>query len=188
MIWLVGLLCALLLVALVARAAALLEAKRSGLPAGVLLYGDTGMPVGRITPIMTDHEGVRQEKPLVSEALGLVGRPDYLVRTREGVIPIEVKSAACPPGRTPYDSHVAQLAAYCLLVEDVLGAPPHYGVIRYRDCEVRVDYTREVRDGLLALLGEMRKARAADEVHRSHQEARRCAKCSMRDVCDESLA
>jgi len=34
----------------------------------------------------------------------------------------------------------------------------------------------------------MRAARDAGEVHRSHEDPRRCAGCSMRDVCTESLA
>ena len=53
---------------------------------------------------------------------------------------------------------------------------------------VRADYTREVQDEIIALLGEMRAAHMADEGHRSRQEARRSSQCSMRDVCTESLA
>ena len=120
--------------------------------------------------------------------LGLVGRPDYLIEAEGGVVPVEIKSTACPADGRPYDSHVAQLAAYCLLVEDVLGEPVPFGVIRYRDREVRVEYTDELREHALALLEEMRAARDAEEVHRSHDDPRRCAGCSMRDVCTEALA
>ena len=188
MIWLFLLLCLLLVVALAAAAAARRETKQAGLPAGTLLYSDTGTPVGRIAPAEVGAEGVRQERPLVSASLGLVGRPDYLIGVEGGVVPVEIKSAASPAGGRPYDSHVAQLAAYCLLAEDVLGARVPFGVIRYRDREVRVEFTDGLRGHALALMEEMRDARDAEEVHRSHEDPRRCAGCSMRDVCTESLA
>ncbi|HST52485.1 MAG TPA: CRISPR-associated protein Cas4 [Pyrinomonadaceae bacterium] len=188
MIWLATLLCALVVIAALARVAALRESKRSGLPEGSLIYSDTGKPVGRIAPAEVGKEGIRQEKPLVSGALELVGRPDYLIESDDGVVPVEVKSAACPSDGRPRDSHVAQLAAYCLLVEDVLGARVPFGVIKYRDRDVRVEYTEELKDWALALVEEMRGATCEDEVHRSHEDPRRCAGCSLRDVCTESLA
>lgn len=188
MIWLIIFLCLLAFAAAAARAASRREASRSGLPAGTLLYSDTGRPVGRLAPAEVGAEGFKQEKPLVSTALGLVGRPDYLVEAEGGVVPVEVKSASSPADGRPYDSHVAQLAAYCLLVEDLLGASVPYGVIRYRDREVRVEFTDGLRAQALALVEEMRAARDAEEVHRSHEDPRRCAGCSMRDVCTEALA
>jgi CRISPR-associated exonuclease Cas4 len=178
----------LLLITLVSRVAARRASRRSGLPGGQLLYSDTGYPVGRIGSIEKNQEGARQEKPLTSRSHGLTGRPDYLVRTEEGIIPIEVKSTRCPASGRPYDSHVMQVAAYCLLVEDVVRESVPYGIIRYSDREVIVEYTVELRDELMMLLEEMREARAADDVHRSHREARRCSGCSMREVCTESLA
>ncbi|PYS75461.1 MAG: hypothetical protein DMF66_19630, partial [Acidobacteria bacterium] len=96
MIWLVLLLCLLILAAATAATAARREARRTGLPAGALLYSDTGRPVGRIAPTEVGAEGVRQERPLVSSLLGLVGRPDYLIEAEGGVVPVEIKSTACP--------------------------------------------------------------------------------------------
>ncbi|HJQ35456.1 MAG TPA: CRISPR-associated protein Cas4, partial [Pyrinomonadaceae bacterium] len=172
--------------------AAARESKRAGLPAGALLYSDTGRPVGRLAPAETGRDGKKQEKPLVSETLRLIGRPDYLIEVDEGVVPVEVKSTASPAGGRPYDSHLAQLAAYCLLVEDVLGARVPYGLVKYRDREVRVEYTPELRETALALMADMNEDMRASaegrEVHRSHDDPRRCAGCSLRDVCTESLA
>ena len=188
MIYLLVALAVLLLVAALARAAARRAGQSSGLPAGRLVYSDTGFAVGRLRPAEKNEEGVRQERPLVSRRFGLTGRPDYLVRTKEGIIPVEVKSTRSPAGGRPYDSHVMQLAAYCLLAEDALGAEVPYGVIRYSDDEVTVDYTPELRDELLTLLEEMWEARRAEDVHRSHTDPRRCKGCSMREHCDERLA
>lgn len=178
----------LLLIALLARAAAGRAGQASGLPAGRLVYSDTGYAVGRVAPIEKNKEGVKQERPLVSRRYGLTGRPDYLVRTDEGIVPVEAKSTRLPATGRPYDSHVMQLAVYCLLAEDALDADVPYGVIRYSDGEVTVDYTPELRDELLALLEEMREARAAPFVHRSHDDVRRCRGCSVREHCVERLA
>ena len=192
MIWLSLLLFLLVVAATLAARAAARESKRAGLPAGALLYSDTGRPVGRVAGTEVGRDGKRQERPLVSEALELVGRPDYLIEVEGGVVPVEVKSTACPAGGRPYDSHLAQLAAYCLLVEDVLGANVPYGLVKYRDREVRVEYTEELRGWALALVEELKADMNAsangEEVHRSHDAPRRCAGCSLRDVCTESLA
>ncbi len=182
------LLCVLVFAAWFAGRAARRESERSGLPKGSVIYSDTSKPVGRIAPAEVGREGVKQERPLRSETLGLVGRPDYLIETGGGVVPVEAKSAVVPPDGRPRDSHVAQLAAYCLLVEDVLGASVPYGLIKYRDRKVRVEYTPELKESALALIEEMNDAAHADEVHRSHEDPRRCAGCSLRDVCTESLA
>ncbi|HEX8188407.1 MAG TPA: PD-(D/E)XK nuclease family protein [Pyrinomonadaceae bacterium] len=192
MIWLTLLLLLLVAAAALAARAATREAKRAGLPAGALLYSDTGRPVGRVAPAETGRDGKKQERPLVSEALELVGRPDYLIEAEGGVVPVEVKSTPCPAGGRPYDSHLAQLAAYCLLVEDVLGRTVPYGLVKYRDREMRVEYTDEMREQALALVEELKADMGAsargEEVHRSHDDPRRCAGCSLRDVCTESLA
>jgi CRISPR-associated exonuclease Cas4 len=178
----------LLLVALGAWLAARRGARRAGLPEGRIVYSDTGTPVGSIAPITLNERGERQEKPLLSHRHGLTGRPDYLVRTDEGIVPVEAKSTTCPANGVPYESHLMQLASYCLLVEDAIGEAVPFGVIRYRDRQLRVDYTDELRETLLELLAEMREARRAPDVHRSHDERARCAACSYREICVESLA
>jgi CRISPR-associated exonuclease Cas4 len=187
MTFLFFLLVALVAVAVVSALAARGSRRRSGLPTGELLYGDTGFAVGKLSPTEKGREGVKQEKPLVSEAYGLKGRPDYLVRVDRGIVPVEVKSTKRPASGA-YDSHIMQLAAYCLLVEEVTGASVPYGIIRYADAEVLIDYTPELRDELIELLYEMDEAREAMDVHRSHGDARRCSRCSMREICEEALA
>jgi len=177
----------LLLITLISHVASRRSSQRTGLPDGQLLYSDTGFPVGRISSIEKNQQGVKQEKALISRLYGLVGRPDYLVQADEGIIPIEVKSTKCPGNGRAYDSHIMQLAAYCLLVEDVIERSVPYGIIRYSDREIIVSYTDELRDELMILLEEMREAFEADDVHRSHREERRCAGCSMKEICTESL-
>jgi hypothetical protein len=61
--------------------------RRTGLPAGEVVYSDTGA-------------WQRCESPMVSQRHGLTGRPDYLVHTKGATIPVEVKSSRRPA--TPY--------------------------------------------------------------------------------------
>lgn len=146
---------------------------RSGLPCGRVLYADTG--VWR-----------RPAQPLFSTQYGLTGKPDYLVEESGSLIPVEVKSGFCPS--TLYSSHRLQLAAYCLLVEEACGQAPPYGILRYRDEAVAVDYTPALRDALLTTLQAMRQDHAAEWVPRRHDHAARCRACGFHRHCVEALA
>ena len=145
----------------------------SGLPAGRVVYSDTG-------------GWSRPEKPLFSAALQLTGKPDYLVRQGAAYIPVEVKSGRAP-AEGPYASHVYQLAAYCALVAETYHHRPAYGLIKYADRTLSVDFTPALEAELSDLLDEMRADGAADDVARSHSSAARCRACGFREECDESL-
>ncbi len=149
--------------------------RRSGLPAGEIVYEDTSGD---------DSEA------LFSQHYGLQGKPDYLLDEEDGdgLIPVEVKSSAAPRNGRPYPSHLMQLACYFLLVEDVLDCPAPYGLLRYRDRTLRVENTNELREELLDVLDEMREILQDGEAQRSHNQARRCAGCSVAYACDERLA
>jgi CRISPR-associated exonuclease Cas4 len=146
----------------------------------------TGLPQGEV--VYTDTGGWgRLEKPLVSQRLQLVGKPDYLVRDGNSYIPVEVKSGNAPP-RGPYDSHIYQLAAYCALVTEAYGRRPSHGLIKYVDKTLMVDYTSELENDLLDLLGAIQEDSEADDVSRSHNSVARCRGCGFKEVCEESLS
>lgn len=172
---LILLLIALLLSALLAYGAARRARHRAQLPSGKILYSDTGPEK-------------RRARTLVSLRHGLKGRPDYLVETEDGIVPVEIKSAAFPRSGRPHEAHIMQLACYCLLCEETTGASVAYGLIRYRDGEARIEFTEELRSRLLSLLDEMRRAKRLAVIHRSHSQPPRCAACGFREVCAESLA
>jgi CRISPR-associated exonuclease Cas4 len=151
------------------------QRRRSSLPPGRVLYRDT-------------IQGERPHQTFISLKYGLKGRPDYIVEARQGLIPIEIKSGLRPLTGRPYDSHLMQLVCYCLLLEENFEEPVPFGIIRYRDGEIKVNFTSQLRTRLLALLDEMREARATAVVKRNHSHARRCAGCGFRDLCDQSLA
>lgn len=152
--------------------------RQTGLPAGEVVYSDTG-------------QWEKQEQPLISRRYGLVGRPDYLVRIGEGgekfAVPVEVKSRRRPAA--PYASHILQLATYCLLVEDVLKVRPPYGLLHYADATLRIPYTDELRVQVLAAADAIRAARSTQNQPRDHQDATRCRNCGYRRACgSEALA
>jgi CRISPR-associated exonuclease Cas4 len=146
--------------------------RASGLPPGAVVYSDTGK-----------EEVVRE--PLVSHRYGLVGKPDYLVEIQSSrgrqVAPLEVKSRRRPAAADV--GHMLQLATYCLLVEDVYGQRPPHGYLRYADATIKIEYTDELRQAVLRSAAEIRKARTAGNVARSHQDSVRCQRCGYSESC-----
>jgi CRISPR-associated exonuclease Cas4 len=146
---------------------------------------DAGLPAGRVTYVDTGAWN-RCEQPLFSSRHRLTGRPDYLVRSREGVVPVEVKSGGAP--EQPYAAHILQLAAYCLLVEEQEGRAPAYGIIKYDDRAFEVDYSAALRGELLHTIDSIRRDLGARDVARSHDQAARCVGCGYQQQCDQRLA
>lgn len=143
-----------------------------------------GLPRGR-TLVIDTHGLERNARTLYDAALALAGRPDYVVDHQDGFLPVEVKSRLAPP--QPFPSHVLQLAAYCRLVEVEHGRRPPYGVLKYGDKSIPVDYTAELERSLHSVLTEMRQHQGHTP-DRSHRSKERCASCGFREVCDQALA
>jgi CRISPR-associated exonuclease Cas4 len=144
-----------------------------------------GLPGGRVIYTDTDGWG-KVEKPLYYAALSLTGKPDYLIEKNGQIIPVEVKSGRAP--EAPYDSHIFQLASYCLLVEKTYKKRPPYGIIHYENRDFAVDYTKELEAALVDLLADMRQDELKRKVPRSHEQASRCKGCGYRNICDQRLA
>lgn len=147
------------------------------------LRRESGLPPGRV---LQSDMGVGEEgRPLYSARFGLTGKPDYVVQTSRGPVPVEVK-----PGRIeaePHESHLLQVLAYCLLLEEAGGKRPPYGLLRYSHDTFQVDYNRQTRAYLLTVLEEMRQARQEEEVDRSHDSPARCRACAYHSVCEQTL-
>lgn len=147
--------------------------RASGLPGGRVIYSDTS-------------DWGKLERPLYDHALDLTGKPDYLIRQSGQIIPVEVKSGRAPS--SPYDTHIFQLASYCLLVEKTYGVRPTYGILHYSDRDFAIDYTPELEFSLMDILAEIRRDENRNDVERSHQQVQRCAACGFRTVCDQSIS
>ncbi len=148
------------------------QRRASGLPGGRVVYDDT-------------RARVKFETPLYDSALGLAGKPDYVIRQGQTLIPVEIKSGYAPP--QPFDSHIYQVAAYCLLIQRATGHRPPAGIIQYRNRTFEVDFTPEVEEELIALMEEIRRQEKRSDTGRSHSEPARCARCGFHSLCDQRL-
>ena len=150
------------------------ERRKSGLPDAQVIYADTDL-WQRVPETLVDHQ------------LGLVGKPDYVMRTGQGsLIPVEVKTGRTPDN--PYDSHRLQLMAYGLLIHANYGQMPEYGLLHYSDKDFRVDFTPELERQLLNTLEEIRLIEKQNEAPtRSHNSSTRCRSCGYRGICDQKI-
>ncbi|MBN1218718.1 MAG: CRISPR-associated protein Cas4 [Anaerolineae bacterium] len=173
MLWLIVLAIILMIIGRLLLSRATMLRHESGLPTGRLIYADT------------DERWRPNDNPLYSAMYHLTGKPDYLVDTPQGIIPVEVKSAQSPD--LPYLGHLLQLAAYCLLVEESTGHAPPHGLLKYANALYEVDYTPELRRELLDTIAEIREAWQVDEVRRNHNQPNKCRACGFYQVCEEAL-
>src|SRR3954470_4878089 len=117
---------------------------------------------------------------LFSERLGLVGRPDRIVREGGTLIPEEWKSS-----HRVSDGHRLQLGAYFLLIEEEYGERPPFGVVVLGDgSRVVVKNTEELRGRVLAIAEQIRESRRAiREEITVRQPPTKCRACGQRTNC-----
>lgn len=140
--------------------------------------------VGKTVDFVDDQR--RNTKLFVSDTYGIRGRPDYVILQGADRVPVEVKTGRTPRG--PLFSHIVQLGAYCLMIEDEYSKPPPYGILRYEGMEHEIEYNADTKKLVLTKLNEMRAALAKGEAHRNHNRRGKCIGCSRRSACPEKLA
>jgi CRISPR-associated exonuclease Cas4 len=120
---------------------------------------------------------------LTSARLGLVGRPDRLIKTDGTIIVEEWKSA-----REVWPNHKAQMGCYFLLVEEELRIRPSHGFIVSGDgTRHRIDNTEELRAWVLDLARQIRAARAAvNQPIPVSPRPGQCRSCGMRSHCGQA--
>ncbi|HKO23567.1 MAG TPA: Dna2/Cas4 domain-containing protein [Chloroflexota bacterium] len=123
------------------------RAARFGSLAGSRIYQDSPTRPGEL---------------LFASSLPLCGKPDYLIKTPEGIVPVEYKSGRMAPA-VPYQSHVFQLMAYCLLVEEQYGSRPAHGILKYQDREFTIAYTDAQEEELRRIVAEMIQLKTTDD-------------------------
>jgi len=148
--------------------------RQTGLPEGDVIYTDTGT-------------WFPNSDLLYAPEFRLVGKPDYLVQEPGGaVVPVELKSGQAPT--EPWEGHVLQLAAYCLLVTEKYGRRPDYGILQYQNKAFAIDYTEELEEDLLNLLADMHGDLFEGELDRDHNDWNKCDRCGVRNHCYQRLA
>ncbi len=159
----------ILFAALILAAAALIFLTRKhGLPEGKVIYEDL-------------IRGETPSKTMFSEKYGLSGKPDMVIRQGKDLIPVEIKHA--PAGDHPRPSHVLQLAAYCLLVEETYGIRPSRGIIRYRDRLFEVPFTGGLEKDLLKTMAAMRAEDPQAGLPPGCSGHGKCAHCGFAKIC-----
>jgi CRISPR/Cas system-associated exonuclease Cas4 (RecB family) len=167
---------ALIFLALILFRLASRERKKIGIPAGDLFYQDlAALPF--------------RGQPLRSHTLGLSGKPDGLIRTSEGIVPVELKNTDRPPARGGvFPNHMIQALAYCALVEEQMNVTVPYALVIYAGQQARVvEFTAARRQWLLETIDAVEAARAPMSANRNHSQPGRCAGCGFRPRCSQAL-
>jgi CRISPR/Cas system-associated exonuclease Cas4 (RecB family) len=114
--------------------------------------------------------------------LGISGKPDCLIRTIDGIVPVELKHSNRPPARGGvYPNHMIQNLAYCVLVEEQLKEIVPFGLVIYGGQQVRrVELTPANREWLTHTIAAVKAARLAKEAKRNHNQRGRCSGCGVR--------
>jgi CRISPR-associated exonuclease Cas4 len=151
----------------------------AGIAAGELISIDAIYERAELTGIL--QENIR------SARYGLSGRPDRVVRTDQGIVPVEIKSGACPRVG-PYEAHLAQLGVYCLLLEEHFQTTVKEGTVQYSDRGVTIPFDDRMRTWVLNVICEVREAKGENaKPRRSHNQRSKCGGCGFRESCPDAL-
>ena len=147
-----------------------------------------GLPNGDV--FYQDHQGQPMSAVVLrSRVYNLRGKPDCLIRTAEGIVPVELKNSARPPSRGGiYPNHLIQVLAYIVLVREHYNEPVPYGLMVYGDEAARkVLPTDESFAWFVDVLNQVRRARGLTEIDRSHHQRSLCRGCGLKHSCNQSL-
>jgi CRISPR-associated exonuclease Cas4 len=140
---------------------------------------DLGLPAGEL--VYEDADG--QGEPLTSDQYPLVGKPDYIVKLDDGrLVPVELKLNV-HDATAPYSNHEAQIAAYCLILEDYSDVLPTHGILRYADREFTVAYTPALKRKVIRRLNDMQQCNEQQAPPLTRQKVAKCRACTYQPIC-----
>lgn len=130
--------------------------------------------------IVSADDSVIRAPTLRSERLGLVGRCDHLLRVDGAYMPVDQK----PGSRRLQQSHILQMGALCMLVEDVYGVRPPHGIVVLADgARERVAFTEQLERGVVRTMAEMRRVLASGDPPGPRWGAAKCRACGFEPLC-----
>jgi CRISPR-associated exonuclease Cas4 len=145
--------------------------------------GRRTLGLGRGQLAYADDSLVRRPT-LRSERLLLAGRPDLLEKVDGAYVPVEHK----PSSRRLQQSHILQVAAQCVLVEEVYGVrPPHGVVVLAGGVRERVTFSPELERGVLRVMEDMRRILASGAPPGPAWAPAKCRACGFQRVCWDEL-
>jgi CRISPR-associated exonuclease Cas4 len=138
-----------------------------------------GLSSGRIE---TTDDSAEQAPTLRSRRHGLVGRPDQLIRVGDALIPVEQK----PTARRLHQSHILQVAAQCLLVQEVYRIRPPCGIVVLAGgSRHEVEFSPALELRLLDTMARMRSMLDASAPPEPFWVERKCRACAFQHTCWE---
>lgn len=126
-------------------------------------------------------------KVLFSKKLLLKGKPDYILKTRNGkIIPIEVKTGN---HITPKPYHIMQLIAYCHLVSEAYQQKVVFGILIYYDTkkQFQIPFNKKYYTMLKSTIDLMNDHLSSNIISRNHNDFEKCLHCTMRSYCSEKI-
>jgi CRISPR-associated exonuclease Cas4 len=147
------------------------------------LRASHGVPAGQI-----EFSDKIRAPSYFSEQYMLSGKPDYVIKKGDDYIPVEVKTGRVPRG--PFFSHIVQVVAYCMLVEDHFERAPPHGILEYSDhIQHPIEYDEKGKAMVMEKLDEMREMLNGEKKpYRNHNRKGKCINCSRRGSCPVRLA
>ena len=120
---------------------------------------------------------------LNSPSLGLSGKLDLLIVTREACYPVDFKYTRGRPRR----NHVMQLAGYAVLVEDVMKmpAPLAFVYLTPSDQLIRINVTDRLKALIHEQLGSIRQMTREGILPEPTPVRARCEECEFRNYCGD---
>ena len=130
--------------------------------------------------IETTDDSAERAPTLRSRRHGLVGRPDQLIRVGNALIPVEQK----PTVRRLHQSHILQVAAQCLLVQEVYRIRPPYGIVVLAGgSRHEVEFSPALELRLLDTMARMRAMVDATAAPEPLWVEGKCRACAFRHTC-----
>ena len=130
--------------------------------------------------IETTDDSAERAPTLHSRRYGLVGRPDQLIRVGNALIPVEQK----PKAQRLHQSHVLQVGGQCLLVQEVYGIRPPYGIVVLAGgFRHQVEFSPALELRLLDTMARMRAMLNATALPEPFWVEGKCRGCAFRHTC-----
>lgn len=127
---------------------------------------------------------IRTETTLESKEIGLRGKIDKIEFHKDSIIPIEIKTGA--PGRgSPWQDHITQLTAYCILLEKEHSRSVNKGAIIYYNPRVvyEVSINPFMVDEVHSLIREVNSTLSNQVLPDILKNQNKCNICGLKDIC-----
>lgn len=149
---------------------------------------NTIRPTGAVDYVDETYEVLIPRGPLVDAGISLSGQPDKLIRVLKTGEIIPVRSENTTAYEAVSSQRYYEIAALCWLVERIYGRTPPYGVLRYTNEDVTIEWKPEMAQQLQSLIESLRADLPAADVPRTHDDPAICAACPVNTLCNQRLS